>query len=275
MKQCGRLSHFNVNKGPCYKWFRKLYSHSELLEKQAEQRYRKKNRMKNNLIGSVDCTNDAELYRNGTYSRCPTVSGKYFVPVLMGLYMLICNILLLNLLVAMFTETFQDQEYRTNLYWNLQLNNLIDEYGNRSFLAPPFTVFEHVYRLIALIVRKRSKCSEREPSAPRKGPFLNDFPHMSKEERRYLLEWEDDIADNFHYARKQAANDDTDQTVQSTTWQFEQLETQIVEMQKQQQALTETKFEIIEKQLQWIMDSLIEHNLGSSRDTPEVNVEDN
>ncbi|KAK3579276.1 hypothetical protein CHS0354_033354 [Potamilus streckersoni] len=52
--------------------------------------------------GTQDCTNVAELYKNGTYPRCPTVSGKYFVPVLMGLYMFMCNILLLNLLIAIF-----------------------------------------------------------------------------------------------------------------------------------------------------------------------------
>ncbi|KAL3836753.1 hypothetical protein ACJMK2_022170 [Sinanodonta woodiana] len=57
------------------------------------------------IEGSADCTNDPALYNSGSYSRCPTESGKYFVPLLMGVYMLMSNILLLNLLIAMFRYT--------------------------------------------------------------------------------------------------------------------------------------------------------------------------
>jgi len=49
-----------------------------------------------------DCSFDAVIYNNGTLPRCPTVVGTYVVPMLMGLYVLFSNILLLNLLIAMF-----------------------------------------------------------------------------------------------------------------------------------------------------------------------------
>lgn len=39
--------------------------------------------------------------------RCPSDIGRYFVPVLLGIYMLLTNVLLLNLLIAMFRSVFR------------------------------------------------------------------------------------------------------------------------------------------------------------------------
>ncbi|KAL3837308.1 hypothetical protein ACJMK2_022674, partial [Sinanodonta woodiana] len=58
--------------------------------------------MLDEIEGTNDCTHIEELFQNGTQHRCPTESGKYVVPVLMGAYMLMCNILLLNLLISIF-----------------------------------------------------------------------------------------------------------------------------------------------------------------------------
>ncbi|WAR05149.1 TMP2L-like protein [Mya arenaria] len=45
-----------------------------------------------------------------TAARCPTDTGKWVVPIMMGIYMLLANVLLLNLLIAMFSiEKIQEQ----------------------------------------------------------------------------------------------------------------------------------------------------------------------
>ncbi|GFO19154.1 transient receptor potential cation channel subfamily m member 2-like, partial [Plakobranchus ocellatus] len=54
------------------------------------------------IEGENTCTNDPNLYNNYSVLRCPSDVGRYFVPILLGLYILMTNVLLLNLLIAMF-----------------------------------------------------------------------------------------------------------------------------------------------------------------------------
>ncbi|CAL1547416.1 unnamed protein product, partial [Lymnaea stagnalis] len=55
-------------------------------------------------INGDSCTDDSDIYRTYEQSRCPTTVGKYYVPPLMGVYYIIVNILLFNLLIAMFNS---------------------------------------------------------------------------------------------------------------------------------------------------------------------------
>lgn len=44
--------------------------------------------------------------------KCPTQSGAYYSYIALVVYMIIANVLLVNLLIAMFSSTFQDVQVR-------------------------------------------------------------------------------------------------------------------------------------------------------------------
>lgn len=54
------------------------------------------------VVEEPNCSFDAAIYNAGTLPRCPTEVGRYATPILMGIYVLFVNVLLLNLLIAMF-----------------------------------------------------------------------------------------------------------------------------------------------------------------------------
>ncbi|KAL3836664.1 hypothetical protein ACJMK2_022086 [Sinanodonta woodiana] len=249
------------------------------------------------IEGTNNCTDIEALYINGIQPRCPSTAGRYFVPILAGVYMLMCNILLLNLLIALFSYTFQMVQDNTDMHWYFQRYSLIHEYYNRPFLAPPLILIVHVFQLIRAIVRNcRSYHSKRSPP-PRRNAFLKHYPHA-----RELRQWEDVIADSFHHKREIADHENIDNRVKTTASRLEQLVNKIDELQEQQQignvsvedsqsnlgqtgSLSdqksnpgnepslkswEKKMENVEKQLQWIVESLREHHLGAKRETPEV-----
>lgn len=54
------------------------------------------------FAGQQECNPDLKMYSNGTEMRCPDETGKIVVPILLAFYMLLTNVLLLNLLIAMF-----------------------------------------------------------------------------------------------------------------------------------------------------------------------------
>ncbi|XP_075245141.1 transient receptor potential cation channel subfamily M member-like 2 isoform X2 [Convolutriloba macropyga] len=74
------------------------------------------------------------------------------------IYMFFTNILLLNVLIAMFTYTFEQVQERTDLFWKFHLYELIKEYFQRPALPPPLILLQHLFFFIKFIL---SKCTDR------------------------------------------------------------------------------------------------------------------
>ncbi|XP_052224350.1 transient receptor potential cation channel subfamily M member-like 2 [Dreissena polymorpha] len=98
--------------------------------------------------GSADCTTDVRLWTNGIYPRCPSKTGQIVVPIMMGIYMLFTNILLLNLLIAMFSHTFEGIHKRSESLWCYQRYFILKEYGMRPVICPPLNICWHIYDLV-------------------------------------------------------------------------------------------------------------------------------
>lgn len=136
-----------------------------------------------------DCTFDPNLYSNGSLPRCPSSVSRYAVPILMGFYVLFCNILLLNLLIAMFSNTYQIVQENTDQYWCFQRYRLIYEYYTRPTLAPPLILISHMALFIRWIFGKCSFCLSSQPS--------DLIKRFSSDKARELVQWENMIADAF------------------------------------------------------------------------------
>ena len=73
--------------------------------------------------------------------RCPNTHK--WVELLQGLYMLIANVLLLNLLIALFSNTFEQIQANAEKYWKFQRYSLIREYYYSQSLKS--SVSEHFF----------------------------------------------------------------------------------------------------------------------------------
>ncbi|CAL1536039.1 unnamed protein product, partial [Lymnaea stagnalis] len=138
---------------------------------------------------SDSCTDNATKYGENSSDRCPSAVGKYFVPILLGCYILMTNVLLLNLLIAMFSYTFQQIQDNTDMHWCFQRFNLVFEYTQRPVLPPPLIIFSHIYLLIAYCCRKQSQAPAHSSE------FRKIFKNKDREKQ--LTQWEDVIADNY------------------------------------------------------------------------------
>ncbi|KAH3791305.1 hypothetical protein DPMN_144788, partial [Dreissena polymorpha] len=103
---------------------------------------------------STDCGNDTSLWTNGTSPRCPTETGRFFGPILMGVYLLFSNILLLNLLIAIFSNTFTKIHEESDKIWCFQRYVMTKEYALRPVICPPVNVFWHIYQLFQCCLHK-------------------------------------------------------------------------------------------------------------------------
>ncbi|XP_076821173.1 transient receptor potential cation channel subfamily M member-like 2 isoform X2 [Clavelina lepadiformis] len=82
---------------------------------------------------------------------CPNKSE--FVPILLGIYMLLVSVLLLNFLIAMFSYTFDKLICKTDVIWKFQQYQLVEEYYHYPCLVAPLNIFYYLYRIIAWVAR--------------------------------------------------------------------------------------------------------------------------
>ncbi|KAL8563213.1 hypothetical protein ACOMHN_053960 [Nucella lapillus] len=96
------------------------------------------------IEGTGACTTDPALYNNYDEVRCPSIVGRYLVPVMMGIYVLMTNVLLLNLLIAMFSYTFEMMQQNTDDIWRYMQLQVVMDYSQRPVLPPPLLILLHL-----------------------------------------------------------------------------------------------------------------------------------
>uniref|UniRef100_H2YVV7 TRPM SLOG domain-containing protein n=1 Tax=Ciona savignyi TaxID=51511 RepID=H2YVV7_CIOSA len=105
--------------------------------------------------GTIDPCDD-----NNRGSLCSV--GSWIAPTFMTIYLLVANILLLNLLIAVFNNTFARVKTYSDRIWKFQRYLMIVEYELRPVLPPPFIVFSYICMIIGRIWKKRkSTTSDR------------------------------------------------------------------------------------------------------------------
>uniref|UniRef100_A0A1I7UCW5 Ion_trans domain-containing protein n=1 Tax=Caenorhabditis tropicalis TaxID=1561998 RepID=A0A1I7UCW5_9PELO len=81
--------------------------------------------------------------------------GYFIPPLLMVVFLLVANILLLNLLIAIFNNIYNDSIEKSKEIWLFQRYQQLMEYHDSPFLPPPFSIFAHVYHFIVYIYNSR------------------------------------------------------------------------------------------------------------------------
>ncbi|CAH8845399.1 unnamed protein product [Trichobilharzia szidati] len=117
---------------------------------------------------------------------CPTKTSRWLVPIMLGFYVLLTNILMFNLLIAMFSKTYEEIESASTYYWNYQRYQMINDYVHRSPLAPPIIIVWHFYEAYKAI---GNQCASlRNAETTKYNPFCVRFTDIKKE--REMVKWE-------------------------------------------------------------------------------------
>ncbi|XP_062575810.1 transient-receptor-potential-like protein [Saccostrea cucullata] len=79
-----------------------------------------------------ECSFEKAIYSNGTLERCPSSLGRFLAPYLKALYGLVAVILMLNLLIAMYSNTFSEVHVKSKFYWSQLQTDFLEEYSIKS-----------------------------------------------------------------------------------------------------------------------------------------------
>ncbi|PIK42200.1 putative transient receptor potential cation channel subfamily M member 3 [Apostichopus japonicus] len=81
---------------------------------------------------------------NSTGQHC---QGDWVVPVAMAIYLIVANILFVNLLIAVFNNTFNQVSAIATQLWKYQRYYLTMKYEQKSILVPPFVLLDFLFGL--------------------------------------------------------------------------------------------------------------------------------
>ncbi|EPB74076.1 transporter, cation channel family protein [Ancylostoma ceylanicum] len=135
------------------------------------------------------------------------VPGGWIPPVLMTIFLLVANILLINMLIAIFNNIFNDTNIRSHEVWLFQRYWQVMEYNDTPLLPPPFTVLAYVARLFCFCKKKPLKAAkERDDVVINCSMRL----YLNAEELRELHDFEEDCMDELTRKRLRSEKGEAD-----------------------------------------------------------------
>ncbi|XP_067933259.1 transient receptor potential cation channel subfamily M member 3-like isoform X2 [Watersipora subatra] len=150
---------------------------------------------------------------NGTGLEC--LPGRWITPLIMSAYLLVANILLLNLLIAVFNNTYQRISQNSREIWMFQRYSLTLEYEIKPLFPAPLIIFSFIY-LICKWIRRRCKHSRKIQDYGLK-LFLTD------DEVRRLHDFEEDCVDDYFNTLELQFESSTDERIKSTNQRVENI----------------------------------------------------
>ncbi|XP_076821170.1 transient receptor potential cation channel subfamily M member-like 2 isoform X1 [Clavelina lepadiformis] len=173
------------------------------------------------------CSN-ANVTDNATDTRMPHCPQENaFVPILSAIYMLLVNVLLLNLLIAMFSYTFEKLIDKTDVIWKFERYYLVEEYYFRPCLVVPFSIFSYIRSIILWLYT----CKEDESG-------IKFVKEIKDKQLTKLLTWEHAQTDSYLEDQKIEEENKSSTRLEKLASKLESLEKKFDYQQKLMQRLS-------------------------------------
>ncbi|XP_070540267.1 transient receptor potential cation channel subfamily M member-like 2 [Ptychodera flava] len=91
--------------------------------------------------------------------------GHPVVPFLLAIYLIVGNVLLLNLLIAIFSYVFEEVQTNSLQVWKYEVYDLVMEFEDRPPLAPPLIILSHIFLILRWVYHKVKNKSVVEDTA--------------------------------------------------------------------------------------------------------------
>ena len=135
----------------------------------------------------------------------PCETGRWLNPLLMTCYLLVANILLLNLLIAVFNSIFLRTNVFSHQIWKFNRFSVVMEYEQKPALPPPLIIFSHLY----LIVKWCRRCSKGMKESYDYGLKL----FLDKDDLERLYDFEEESMEGLVREREAKQHQGTDERV--------------------------------------------------------------
>uniref|UniRef100_A0A8C5WV12 Transient receptor potential cation channel subfamily M member 1 n=1 Tax=Laticauda laticaudata TaxID=8630 RepID=A0A8C5WV12_LATLA len=160
----------------------------------------------------------------------PCIPGAWLTPAIMACYLLVANILLVNLLIAVFNNTFFEVKSISNQVWKFQRYQLIMTFHDRPVLPPPMIIFSHLYILIVRVCCRWKKHKEGDQDERDRGLKL----FLSDEELKKLYEFEEQCVEEYFREKEDEEQSSNDERIRVTSERVENMSMRLEEVNERE-----------------------------------------
>ncbi|XP_006872223.1 PREDICTED: transient receptor potential cation channel subfamily M member 1 [Chrysochloris asiatica] len=173
------------------------------------------------------------LYDEDGKKLPPCIPGAWLTPAIMACYLLVANILLVNLLIAVFNNTFFEVKSISNQVWKFQRYQLIMTFHGRPVLPPPMILLSHVYIIYKRLsghCRKKKQGDQDEQDHGLK-LFLSD------EELKRLHEFEAQCLQEHFQEKEDEQRSSNDERIRVTCDRVENMSMRLEEVNERENCM--------------------------------------
>nr|XP_055058387.1 transient receptor potential cation channel subfamily M member 1a isoform X1 [Misgurnus anguillicaudatus] len=163
----------------------------------------------------------------------PCIPGAWLTPAIMACYLLVANILLVNLLIAVFNNTFFEVKSISNQVWKFQRYQLIMTFHDRPVLPPPLIIFSHIYIVLKCLCCRCRKKPEGELDERDRGLKLT----LSPEELKSLYEFEEQCVEEYFREKEDEAQSSNDERIRITAQRVENMSMRLEEVNEREHSM--------------------------------------
>ncbi|XP_049430118.1 transient receptor potential cation channel subfamily M member 1 [Epinephelus fuscoguttatus] len=174
------------------------------------------------------------LYDEDGKKLPPCIPGAWLTPAIMACYLLVANILLVNLLIAVFNNTFFEVKSISNQVWKFQRYQLIMTFHDRPILPPPLIIFSHLYILFNRLFRRCArKRQEGELDEKDRGLKLR----LNPEELKNLYEFEEQCVEEYFREKEDEQQSSSDERIKVTSERVENMSMRLEEVNERENTM--------------------------------------
>ncbi|XP_063769960.1 transient receptor potential cation channel subfamily M member 3 isoform X2 [Pseudophryne corroboree] len=174
--------------------------------------------------GYNETTGDGKIIQ---YPPCKT--GAWIVPAIMACYLLVANILLVNLLIAVFNNTFFEVKSISNQVWKFQRYQLIMTFHERPVLPPPLIIFSHF-----TMICKHLCCRWRKHESDQDERDYGLKLFITEDELKKVHDFEEQCIEEYFREKDDRFNSSNDERIRVTAERVENMSMRLEEVNERE-----------------------------------------
>uniref|UniRef100_A0A8C7L6F7 Transient receptor potential cation channel, subfamily M, member 1a n=1 Tax=Oncorhynchus kisutch TaxID=8019 RepID=A0A8C7L6F7_ONCKI len=164
----------------------------------------------------------------------PCIPGAWLTPAIMACYLLVANILLVNLLIAVFNNTFLEVKSVSNQIWKFQRYQLIMKFHDRPLLPPPLIIFSHIHIVLKHVCRRCKRRTEGEQDdRDNKGLQLL----LNAEELKALYDFEEQCVEEYFREKEDEEQSSSNERIRVTSERVENMSMRLEEVNEREHSM--------------------------------------
>ncbi|XP_033195486.1 transient receptor potential cation channel, subfamily M isoform X2 [Bombus vancouverensis nearcticus] len=160
----------------------------------------------------------------------PCLPGRWITPTVMSIYLLIANILLINLLIAVFNNIFNEVNAVAHQVWMFQRFTVVMEYEQKPVLPPPLIVVCHIYLVVKYLLRYVTQGKANTGETYDNGLKL----FLEADDMERLYDFEEDCVEGYFREQELKLQMSTEERVKITTERVENMHSKIEDIDKKE-----------------------------------------